>query len=110
MAALHLGQHGGQGLRARSRQRRNALGRVIRWVIYPRAHRVGDHRVGRVRRQEGLDGFHITHGGIEPQVVGIGWQDDGRIVDDPRRRSGNSTAVRFSAGRVALSWTGEGVP
>jgi hypothetical protein len=89
---------------------RDAIRRVIRRVVHPRVDRVGHHLVGRVWRQESLERFYIAHGRIEPHGVGVGRQDHGRIVDDPRRRSGNSTAVTFSAGRVALSWPGEGVP
>ena len=61
-------------------QGRDVLRLVIRRAIHSRTHRVGNHLVDRVGRQEGLDGFHNVRGGIEPLALGAWWQDEGHPV------------------------------
>jgi hypothetical protein len=51
-----------------SSTRRDTHRRIIHWIIHPCAHGVRDYPIGRVRRQEGLDGFRIRHSGIESRI------------------------------------------
>ena len=47
-------------------QRLQERGRIVCWVIHPRAHRVGRHLLGGIRTQERLEALQLLDVGVEP--------------------------------------------